>query len=539
MIKSVKHPLKVGAIAILATALSVVPASADFASTMGSANMKFLAKVGIAAGTAEVASGGAATPVVVPLALAAIVLFQTVQWGLSTYIYFDSKKSPKEQPIDWLNHHTNNEGWDLYGLTYVDNVLHGKFIFPSTVNHSVYRCSIRMYNGSQEINSVTTGCNNFPQYFNYTVPNVTGISLIYQDVSSPPKGLSVVNIGTAPYINTLVITPVDPNPAAPVAPETITLVWEYEDGTKYVEEVPYTPGVPIEYKNPNPQKTVKGSSVTYKEYGDDNRVIDKRTIYEGDTYVNRVTNAPVTNNTTKYYPTTNTYYNPTTNTYYNATENITYQSNIINQQTQEYVTPEKEVKIIPPSALPMVTADPPIAPQPSSPVVAEGGNCGNILSNPLSVFSCLFVPSATGLKDLIKGFEATVDGSGIGQIKDLTKVIINPITSGWGSGDEGCLGIPVDFDYTIGSGAAINFHEHPFSTCEPGFVKDMANNWALPVQSFLVIVSTFVILSNMVLRSLSLGDSMFVQGSQDNQFIGPRLNSGRTSRKFTWRKTNR
>jgi hypothetical protein len=372
---------------------------------------------------------------------------------------------PEVQPIvpdnNWLINYRNDTGWGLENLTYINNVLHGKFVYPSTVNQSMYRCSIRMYNGSNEINSVTTGCNNIPQYFNYTVANVTGVSLIYFDYVRLPKAeLSVVTIGSAPYINTMDTTPA---PSAPPAPETITTEWTYADGTTATQEVPYVPGQPISIKNPQPQKIVNDNRVTYKRY-EGNTTVDKRTIYEGANYKTEVTNNPVTDNSTTYNPITNTYYNPTTNTYYNATENKTYVSNIYNPQTGEIAQPEKKVGIVPETYKPLVTTEPIVAKPPVSTTTAETGDCGSILSNPTRVFSCLFVPTKTEGQFL--RVKTAIDATFIGTAKHYLTILSDPYKQLLADNNQ-CEGYPVTIPLHYALPDRQDMVIHPFTACHP------------------------------------------------------------------------
>jgi hypothetical protein len=138
-------------------------------------------------------------------------------------------------------------------------------------------------------------------------------------------------------------------------------------------------------------------------------------------------------------------------------------------------------------------------------------DCGFKLLAPTSWVICIFVPTQAQLNSLFTSFDNKLSDSGIGEVLDYGSTLISPITSTWASSSEGCAGVPLDIEYTIISGASIIIHEHPFSTCEPGFVRDMAKNWALPIQSFIIIFGSFVIISNMILSALSLGNSLFTR----------------------------
>jgi hypothetical protein len=59
----------------------------------------------------------------------------------------------------------------------------------------------------------------------------------------------------------------------------------------------------------------------------------------------------------------------------------------------------------------------------------------------------------------------------------------------------------------------------------------MAKNWALPIQSFIIIFGSFVIISNMILSALSLGNSLFTRSENVDTNTGEISKGWRRRRK--------
>ena len=58
----------------------------------------------------------------------------------------------------------------------------------------------------------------------------------------------------------------------------------------------------------------------------------------------------------------------------------------------------------------------------------------------------------------------------------------------------------------------IQYSGHPFANCT-GFLKDLASNFALPIQYITISFAAITIFTNLILNSLNLGDSLFTRGT--------------------------
>jgi hypothetical protein len=573
MTKSLKRPLKVGAIVVLITSMSIVPSSAftnPFSGPVAQAN--WITRTA-ASGTAV--SGGAFSRIVIPAAFLALAVTQVYDMGKDLFLTFDKPPAGDLVADDWILTKSMNPG---YTATAAYNSTSKKITwsFNTPDNNSV--CQIYYYTSSGEKkNVIKGGCGYFLTGEIVAVPNAIGWGVEkFNGTASAGNEYNVIAFGYTPSVT------------APAVTERAKVTFKYSDGTSETVTTELAPGssAEITVKNPQPKKTVYDNSVTYEKFNSVTNNWEGANIYKvagaktinnkttnpvynnGDTITNKstttttynpVTNtytdnstgevytynttenqydnstsstvdssyrysvyAPATGDTYTYYPSTTNYVGDSVNETYNKTENKTYgnvlydssTSTFYNYETNTYQTAPVETKPLSPNV------NPPTATAPVPPTPITNDSCGFDILAPTSWVSCLFIPTQADLTSLMFRLNYKLSGSGIGQIKDFANTLISPIRTTWASSDEGCLGVPVDFDYVITGGAAINVHEHPFSTCEPGFVRDMAKNWALPIQSFIVIFSAFVIISNMILNALSLGDSIFTRGNSVNTSTG-------------------
>jgi hypothetical protein len=430
---------------------------------------------GVITSAAVSATGATATTAITSGTLAAGISYSIYELQRNIPIWIDAAKSLFEKkPIseNWVNIYSNNFGWELNNRSYINNTFTASFSFPSSAVASDKRCSFNYYDDQTLIETTMAGCNYINPNINKNLSNITGVSVnyIYDYVSNQSfKQITVIQVGTAP--NTTSATAEEANEVIP--PKFIEITTVTQDGKTIIEKFPYEPGQKIVIGKPsttnknynnnttykvydtvnnttsndintvNNDYSVKDQSVVYKEYNDNTKT------YTTVSNIYDVKNAtyPVTNNNQTTYE--SNLYNPQTNQIYNT---ITNNYTTISPQTKEVIEQIKE--------------DPNTAPENSPTIEAEGGDCGSILSNPLKLFGCLFVPTkATNIALEIKSsFNQTFIGQLTGYIYTLGTSF-----SYWLNPQEeytSCEGIavPLPFEW---SGYGEDMIIHPFSTCHP------------------------------------------------------------------------